>query len=67
MIFSVIKRLIHLLSAVAREMADANAAHKQAEGARRHLQDLVSDKSQVRINVVLDLRKTKKFKLFIYF
>jgi len=38
----VIKRLINLLSAVAREMADSAAARKQAEGAHRHLEELSS-------------------------
>lgn len=33
----VIKRLIHLMSDCAREMADSAAARKQAEGAHRHL------------------------------
>lgn len=35
--FSVIKRLIGLLSAVAREMDDAYRAHKQAQDVQRHL------------------------------
>jgi B-cell receptor-associated protein 31 len=39
----VIKRLISLLSAVAREMADSAAARKQAEGAHRHLETLSSN------------------------
>jgi len=39
----VIKRLIHLLSACAKEMADSTAARKQAEGAHRHLEGLMSD------------------------
>jgi B-cell receptor-associated protein 31 len=39
----VIKRLIHLLSTCAREMADSTAARKQAEGAHRHLETLMSD------------------------
>ncbi|CAF1040336.1 unnamed protein product [Rotaria sp. Silwood1] len=44
----VIKRLIHLLSAVAREMADSAAARKQAEGAHRHLEGLMTnDKSKL--------------------
>lgn len=38
----VIKRLISLLSDVAREMADSAAARKQAEGAHRHLETLQS-------------------------
>jgi hypothetical protein len=37
-IFSVIKRLINLLSDVAREMGDSEAARKQAEAARRQLE-----------------------------
>ncbi|CAF2986744.1 unnamed protein product [Rotaria sp. Silwood2] len=44
----VIKRLISLLSHVAREMADSAAARKQAEGAHRHIEELMStDKSKV--------------------
>jgi len=44
----VIKRLIGLLSAVAREMADSNAARKQAEGAHRHLEGLkTNDPSKI--------------------
>jgi len=39
----VIKRLMHLLSDVARQMADATAARKQAEGAHRHLEGLKSN------------------------
>jgi B-cell receptor-associated protein 31 len=39
----VIKRLVSLLSACAREMADSAAARKQAEGAHRHLEGLMSD------------------------
>jgi len=38
----VIKRLISLLSSCAREMADSTAARKQAEGARRHLEGIMS-------------------------
>ncbi|CAF1341831.1 unnamed protein product [Adineta steineri] len=38
----VIKRLVNLLSAVAREMADSAAARKQAEGAHRHLEGLAT-------------------------
>jgi len=38
----VIKRLIHILSQCAREMADSTAARKQAEGAHRHLEGLMS-------------------------
>lgn len=41
----VIKRLINLLSDVAREMADSAAARKQAEGARRHLEGLATNDS----------------------
>ncbi|UJR28485.1 hypothetical protein I4U23_009723 [Adineta vaga] len=41
----VIKRLINLLSAVAREMADSAAARKQAEGAHRHLESLPTNDS----------------------
>lgn len=39
----VIKRLINLLSECAREMADSSAARKQAEGAHRHLEGLMSN------------------------
>jgi B-cell receptor-associated protein 31 len=39
----VIKRLINLLSNVAREMADSVAARKQAEGAHRHLEGLATN------------------------
>jgi len=39
----VIKRLINLLSDVAREMADSEAARKQAEGAHRHLEGLATN------------------------
>jgi B-cell receptor-associated protein 31 len=39
----VIKRLINLLSQCAREMADSAAARKQAEGAHRHLEGLMSE------------------------
>jgi len=39
----VIKRLINLLSEVAREMADSSAARSQAEGARRHLEALAKN------------------------
>ena len=39
---SVIKRLINLLSECAREMADSTAARKQAEGAHRHIEGLMS-------------------------
>ncbi|CAF1318121.1 unnamed protein product [Adineta ricciae] len=39
----VIKRLVNLLSDVAREMADSAAARKQAEGAHRHLEGLTSN------------------------
>jgi len=39
----VIKRLINLLSEVAREMADSAAARKQAEGAHRHLEGLAKN------------------------
>ncbi|CAF1030627.1 unnamed protein product [Adineta steineri] len=38
----VIKRLIHLLSECARNMADSSAARKQAEGAHRHLEGLMT-------------------------
>jgi len=38
----VIKRLVGLLSSCAREMADSAAARKQAEGAHRHLEELMS-------------------------
>jgi B-cell receptor-associated protein 31 len=41
----VIKRLINLLSDVAREMADSAAARKQAEGAHRHLEGLMAGDS----------------------
>jgi hypothetical protein len=47
-LFSVIKRLISLLSAVAREMADSAAARKQAEGAHRHLETLSSNDPAVK-------------------
>nr|ACI90387.1 hypothetical protein [Philodina roseola] len=44
----VIKRLIGLLTAVAREMADSAAARKQAEGAHRHLEGLkTNDPSKI--------------------
>jgi B-cell receptor-associated protein 31 len=46
--FSVIKRLINLLSEVAREMADSAAARKQAEGAHRHLEGLATNDPAVR-------------------
>jgi B-cell receptor-associated protein 31 len=46
---SVIKRLISLLSAVAREMSDSAAARKQAEGAHLHLKNLASNDPAVRI------------------
>ncbi|CAF3746991.1 unnamed protein product [Rotaria sordida] len=39
----VIKRLITLLSDVARQMADSAAARKQAEGAHRHLEGLMTN------------------------
>jgi B-cell receptor-associated protein 31 len=39
----VIKRLINLLSEVAREMADSVAARKQAEGAHRHIEGLATN------------------------
>ncbi|CAF3354176.1 unnamed protein product [Rotaria socialis] len=39
----VIKRLISLLSAVARKMAESTAARKQAEGAHRHLQEAMQN------------------------
>jgi len=39
----VIKRLIGLLSACAKEMIDSTAARKQAEGAHRHLEGLMSN------------------------
>ncbi|CAF5215058.1 unnamed protein product, partial [Rotaria magnacalcarata] len=42
---SVIKRLISLLSTVARKMADSAAARKQAEGAHRHLQEAMQNDS----------------------
>jgi len=42
----VIKRLITLLSTCAREMADSSAARKQAEGAHRHLEGLMSKDSK---------------------
>lgn len=45
---SVIKRLINLLSDVAREMADSAAARKQAEGAHRHMEGLASGDASVR-------------------
>jgi len=38
----VIKRLINLLSDVAKEMAESEAARKQAEGAHRHIEGLMS-------------------------
>jgi hypothetical protein len=47
-IFSVIKRLINLLSEVAKEMADSTAARKQAEGAHRHIEGLMSKDPAVR-------------------
>jgi hypothetical protein len=46
--FSVIKRLINLLSDVAREMADSTAARKQAEAAARHLEGLSTNDPAVR-------------------
>jgi len=39
----VIKRLISLLSECAHQMADSSAARKQAEGAHRHLEGLLSN------------------------
>jgi hypothetical protein len=45
---SVIRRLITLLSECARQVADSNAARKQAEGAHRHLETLMADDSKVR-------------------
>jgi hypothetical protein len=45
--FSVIKRLINLLSEVAREMADSVAARKQAEGAHRHIEGLATNDQSV--------------------
>lgn len=45
--FSVIKRLISLLASCAREMADSAAARKQAEGAHRHLEGLMSTDGKV--------------------
>jgi hypothetical protein len=39
--------LIHLLSSCAKEMADSTAARKQAEGAHRHLEGLMSDDPKV--------------------
>ena len=49
-LFSVIKRLINLLSQCAREMADAAAARKQAEGAHRHVEGLITQDSKVRFD-----------------
>jgi hypothetical protein len=46
--FSVIKRLITLLSECAREIADASAARKQAEGAHRHVEGLLSNDPKVK-------------------
>jgi hypothetical protein len=54
---SVIKRLITLLSACAREMADAGAARKQAEGAHRHLEGLLTNDPKVKFLLL----KKKKF------
>jgi B-cell receptor-associated protein 31 len=42
----VIKRLISLLSECAKQMADSSAARKQAEGAHRHLDGLMSNDSK---------------------
>ncbi|CAF0989244.1 unnamed protein product [Rotaria sp. Silwood1] len=39
----VIKRLINLLASCAREMAAAAEAHKQAEGAKRHLEGVMAN------------------------
>jgi hypothetical protein len=52
--FSVIKRLINLLSDVAREIADSAAARKQAEGAQRHLESLTSNDPSVRFYFSID-------------
>jgi len=49
-LFSVIKRLITLLSACAREMADSSAARKQAEGAHRHLEGILANDPKVKFN-----------------
>jgi len=45
---SVIKRLVNLLSDVAREMNDSLAARKQAEAARHHLEGLGTKDATVR-------------------
>jgi hypothetical protein len=55
-IFSVIKRLISLLSAVAREMADSAAARKQAEGAHRHIESLSSSDPAVGLNFFFQIK-----------
>ena len=39
-----------MLSAIAREIADSAAARKQAEGAHRHLEELMSKNSKVKFN-----------------
>jgi hypothetical protein len=44
---SVIKRLTHLLTYVAQQIADSAAACKQAESAHRHLQNLSSNEPSV--------------------
>lgn len=47
-IFSVIKRLVNLLSDVARQMDASNAAYKQAESARLQLEKLQTGDLTVR-------------------
>jgi hypothetical protein len=52
----VIKRLISLLSSCAKEMADSSAARKQAEGAHRHLEGLMSNDPTVKFNCRLNTK-----------
>lgn len=54
-VVSVIHRLINLLSSCAREMADSSAARKQAEGAHRHLEGLMTKDPKVKENETLNV------------
>ena len=42
---------INLLSACARKIADSTAARKQAEGAHRHLEQMMSQETKVKISL----------------
>ena len=65
-IFSVIKRLINLLSDVAREMSESEAARKQAEGAHRHIEGLMSKDPAVRFDFYLINLKINFFRKLIH-